>query len=192
MIPKAEIYFSSYSAIALNLDLLDQQEYERYASSHKGLKFALGRIFLKQKLGEHLQIDPSRVQISYTETEKPFLKDFKVEFSLSHSGEYLGVAIGTQQLGFDLQVMQGIENWQQKAQRFFNWSAQELNKYTVQDFCLHWAIAESMSKCLEKSLFTMLKYNWLEEGDELFRKFGVQNWHSQANQLAMSLSELRK
>lgn len=191
MIPKAEIYFSTYSAIELNLDLLDQQEHEKYANDRKGLSFALGRTFLKQKLGEYLQIDPARVQISYTETGKPFLKDFVVEFSLSHSGEHLGVAIGAHKLGFDLQIMQDIENWQQKAQKFYGWTAPELKKHTVTDFWRHWVIAESMSKCLEEPLFTMLKYDWLGEGDALLRKFGVKNWHSQANQLAMSLSEGR-
>lgn len=79
------------------------------------------------------------------ENKKPYLKGQDVFFNLSHSGDYVGVAIGSKEIGFDIQkpvlnVNKSLIN------RILTKEEAKLYKELKVSFNEIWAIKESYSK----------------------------------------------
>ncbi len=59
---------------------------------------------VREILGGILQKEPLSLRIDRTESGKPYLADFDLHFSVSHSGEHIVIAVGQQSLGVDVEI----------------------------------------------------------------------------------------
>ncbi|HIK44297.1 MAG TPA: 4'-phosphopantetheinyl transferase superfamily protein [Leptolyngbyaceae cyanobacterium M65_K2018_010] len=66
--------------------------------------FLVGRGCLRYLLGQVLDYPPSAVPLSYTAQGKPTLaSDLSLQFNVSHSGDWVGIALAARPLGLDLE-----------------------------------------------------------------------------------------
>lgn len=78
------------------------QKYQQIKHKNYKLDFCLVRIVLLYALKERGFLN-LREHYEHTEEGKPFLKDVPLFFSLSHSSEYIGVAVSTCEIGLDVE-----------------------------------------------------------------------------------------
>ncbi len=101
------------------VDVLTHEEHDRRASFRNEARrrlFTLGRLVLRQHLGERLDLDPAQVPISIHESGRlvldaggvrgrPGAQSSHLQISLAHSGERAIAASGNRPLGVDIEIM---------------------------------------------------------------------------------------
>ncbi len=100
------LHWQKIDSILPRSDCLDEIELDRLGrlSWRQRQRFAKTRTYLRQLLGDYLQLPPRSVAITYTKSGKPVLKDRLLHFNLSHSDEWMVVAINDRfPLGIDLE-----------------------------------------------------------------------------------------
>lgn len=107
----------------------------------------LGRILLQYGLNQ-LELGVTLDAVQFTSKERPFLNE-KIDFNISHSGEYVIVAIAENlRVGIDVEKHRILDV--ALFHRYFDvdeWSFMESAADPVQTFFDLWAIKESAIKC---------------------------------------------
>ena len=139
-------------------ELLCKQRYEKYIAfkSEKAAyeSFAAGLLF--QTAVERLYgIGRDEIEIETSEKGKPYLKGHEdIHFSISHTGQYAGIAIGDRPVGFDAECAghddgSSDEKYKGIAKRFFSKDETELLEGSDDDprlFRRIWSMKESYLK----------------------------------------------
>ncbi|MCH7410839.1 4'-phosphopantetheinyl transferase superfamily protein [Belliella sp. DSM 111904] len=91
------------------LDFLppDEQELFRkyYMSEDKNRKL-ISQIAVRSILSKYLNIPPKEIQFGQSEFGKPFLRNIELQFNLTHSGDYIYLAVGEKvPLGIDIEFV---------------------------------------------------------------------------------------
>lgn len=85
---------------------------DRYIVAHGSLRYILS---------ENLRCDPKRLHFSTNEYGKPALEDHKLDFNLSHSGDYALVAVTREyKVGVDVEIIRSDMEHEKLAKRFFS------------------------------------------------------------------------
>ncbi|HEY8992959.1 MAG TPA: 4'-phosphopantetheinyl transferase superfamily protein [Candidatus Microsaccharimonas sp.] len=97
------------SAVTTNaMHLLSPTEltrYKNYRHESDARLFLFGRYLTKHLIASHTRQHPAAIVIvADTMTEKPYERHHKVEFSISHSGNYVAVAVAIKPVGLDIQI----------------------------------------------------------------------------------------
>ncbi len=117
----------------------------RFADDRK--RTVCGEFLARRMIAGQCQIASEKVIIDVTDRGKPFARDLPVEFSISHSGEYVLCAISDSPVGADIERIRSVkerlvrrvctaDEWnfvsqpgiseQEKTERFFRvWTAKE-------------------------------------------------------------------
>lgn len=85
---------------------LSAEEQARYWSLRqptRARQFLLSRYLLRQLLGRWLGQPPARLRFAMEPHGRPCLLDERLQFNLSHSGDWLVLALGTPRLGVDIE-----------------------------------------------------------------------------------------
>lgn len=86
----------------LNAEEQKKSYHYLYADDQK--RYRIGRHLLRSKAAEYLATDARKIVICNDNNGKPYFKDFgDVFFSLSHSGDWVMVAISKRRIGIDVQ-----------------------------------------------------------------------------------------
>ncbi|MGB3468258.1 MAG: 4'-phosphopantetheinyl transferase superfamily protein, partial [Cyclobacteriaceae bacterium] len=86
----------------------------------------IARGTLRKIVSRYLNIEPNKLQFSYSERGKPYLPNTSILFNLSHSQDLALYAITTvNQIGIDLEYIRPMNDAESLAERFF--SPQEYN-----------------------------------------------------------------
>ncbi|WP_344809601.1 4'-phosphopantetheinyl transferase family protein [Allohahella marinimesophila] len=164
------IYLISLSgeidSVQHSLDSLSPAEQQRAAlitPPRARRRFELARFYLRQLLGERLDMAPSAVPISIGLNGKPELAldhaRFPCHFSLSHSGGWVAIAISSEPVGVDLET-RCPSTWKGIARRFFTPSEQQWLE-TADDqqnaFVAAWTMKEAAVKLYGDRLLTGLR-----------------------------------
>ena len=89
-------------------------------------RFIIARGTLRKILSRYLNIEPKKLQFTYSERGKPYLLDTSILFNLSHSQDLALYAITTvNSIGIDLEYIRPMNDAEGLAKRFF--TAQEYN-----------------------------------------------------------------
>ncbi|NET26972.1 4'-phosphopantetheinyl transferase superfamily protein [Okeania sp. SIO1I7] len=89
-------------------------------------RFIIARGALRKILSRYLNIEPKKLQFTYSERGKPYLSDTSILFNLSHSQDLALYAITTvNSIGIDLEYIRPMNDAEGLAKRFF--TAQEYN-----------------------------------------------------------------
>ncbi len=137
--------------IKANTSVLSLAE-KTYISGLKNKDYAEQKLksytFLRESLSEILKVPPEALCFKTSPHGRPYLPDYKVSFNLSHSGNYLALAISqTVDVGLDIQekreynpkLYETILNQNELSQ---------LSKRSADLFFDLWTIKESGLKCL--------------------------------------------
>lgn len=101
------------------------------------------------------------------EMGKPYLKDSKLHFNVSHSGEYLAIAVSESPVGIDIQETKNIKDGmyrkvvQPKEQSLIGEDRQR-------DFLRLWSLKESYVKAEGKGLRIPMKDYYFEKENECY------------------------
>ena len=116
-----------------------------------------GAVLAKALLNEGIDSN----EFIYKENKKPYLKgDKEVFFNISHSGDYVGVAVAHSEVGFDIQ--KPVENvGDATKKRVLSRSEQDLLNHAAISFNEIWTVKESYSKLTGEGIainFTDITY----------------------------------
>lgn len=111
--------------------------------------------FIRECLADFSPIDRKQTEKAEFCREpggRPYLAGVKMEFSLSHSGEYIGCAVSPYRIGFDLQEIRPA-NFHGIAKRFFSKEEQlYLEKFGESRFFSLWSRKEAFVKCTGRGM----------------------------------------
>lgn len=113
-------------------------------------------------------------EILRDEMGKPYFKDSELHFNVSHSGEYLAIAISESAVGIDIQEPKNIKDGMyrkvvQPEERSL------IGEDRQNDFLRLWTLKESFVKAVGKGLrISMKEYYFEKENDCYFVKYGGQ------------------
>ncbi len=89
------------------LKFLDKEKRTEYLSSsneNRKNSILLSQGFAKEKIGELYNLDKKDIVFSVTNQGKPFCKSHpEIYFSLSHSGDFLTLAVSDKEVGIDIE-----------------------------------------------------------------------------------------
>lgn len=123
--------------------------YRRDADRYRSLAAAL----LPRLLISHQRAQPlAQIHIERGPTGKPFYPaDPQLHFNLSHSGQFVALALGTSPVGVDVEQVRPTRDWDAIAKRFFTveeqqWLARFDNAERRHRFVALWSRKESLLK----------------------------------------------
>lgn len=113
-------------------------------------------------------------EILRDEMGKPYLKDCHLHFNVSHSGEYLAIAVSKSPVGIDIQKRKDIkEGMYRKVVQ--PQEAVLIEQDKENDFLRLWTLKESFVKAEGKGLRISMKDYWFEkENEHYFVTYGGQ------------------
>lgn len=90
-------------------DFLDEEKKEQYlktTNENRRKSLLISQGFLKEKVSETYNIKKEDLVFSVSESGKPFCKSHKeIHFSISHSGDFVAVAISDKEVGIDIETL---------------------------------------------------------------------------------------
>lgn len=139
----------------------EQATAQRYRFAKDQQRYIASRAHLRNILGHYLNENPQKVQIAFTDHEKPYLATHpNVHFNLSHSHEWGVIVLSTQPVGVDIERIQKNYN-PDIAERFFHpqevaYLATLEDPFRSQAFFQFWARKEAILKAIGKGLSSPL------------------------------------
>ena len=141
------------------LDAYETERYHRYRVEHARNDFLQSRRIIKTVLADFLNIQPRDVLLSYTENKKPYLADYpELKFSLSHCSNAIVLAICSDNVGVDVELIDRGENIWRNAEDFINEYAASVifsidsSVHAMELFTLYWTAVESIVKLNDSNL----------------------------------------
>lgn len=119
--------------------------YKNYRHESDARLFLFGRYLTKQLIASYTEQHPAAIEIVVGGiAEKPYELHHRVEFSISHSGNYVAVAIAIKPVGLDIQIhdQQDFTIFD----TFFNDDEREYAHQSPQHFYQLWSAIESLAK----------------------------------------------
>ena len=100
----------------------DEREREiRFHTEKHQHSFVAGRGFLRAILSCYVRTRPENLAFHYGTKGKPYLQDSPgLHFNLAHSGDRAIYAVGTEELGVDIELIKPVRDWQKISRRFFS------------------------------------------------------------------------
>ena len=170
----------AYPMDSISLPVFDQERLARFKHPRSARHFACGRSVLRQLLFAHTGVPPEEQAFAYGENEKPFLPGCELKFNVSHSGDFVLVAIATDELGVDIEAANRRMNLEALARRFFapsEYTWWEGKKFAQEAFFKIWTHKESYLKATGQGISVELssidRSPWLE-----VQKGLGEEWHS--------------
>lgn len=134
------------------------------------------------------------ILLSHTENQKPYIVNClqllgrNVEISMTHSGDYVGVAVSEKPIGLDLEQHGKSDRGEKVAKHFFT-EAENLRIQQAPDqnsaFYKYWTLRESYLKCIGTGL--TLSFDAFSTDDE---REGVTYFHRQGDESTCFGTEL--
>ena len=157
-------------------NLFPSSEIEQYSPNFASSNLSIKSRFLLYKfLSEFCQIDTKLLIISRNDNGKPFFQDNEVEFSISHSGHFVVVAVsfgGSVGVDFEASVSM-TKDVNRLAKRFFHPEEYEFIKHLDEEqarekFMEMWTKKEAIVKCLGSTMFSLMgKINTMRSAIEV-------------------------
>ncbi len=144
---------------------LNDQEQQRFyqLSPPQNDRFLKSRTCLREVLGHYLSLPPRSVPLTFTPRGKPIVIGHPCHFNLSHSGNWLVIAVNKfTPVGIDLEQMQE-RSFTHLIDRYFSLPEQEwfhqlgINRSPLVLFYRAWVIKEAYSKLLDIPLRQVLR-----------------------------------
>ncbi len=140
-----------------HLHWLDEEQRLRHAGMRDvatANRYQVAHVLLRRALGERLEVSPERLSLRYSPHGKPSLPKphQHCHFSLSHSEDWVAIAMHEQPVGVDVEVFRVVYSYTDLVQRFFSteefqqWNLCSPKKHTERFWDL-WTLKEAFAKC---------------------------------------------
>ena len=135
------------------LPVLNREELFRYKSFSDIMRkrqFLFSRFLLKNKLFEITGENSSETYFEIGPHGKPFLKNNRIHFSISHSENYVSYVIAKKPIGLDIQVQRPFSNVDALIKKICHIAESDilLSSEKKEDLLLKlWSLKEAYSKC---------------------------------------------
>ena len=157
-----EIYYTTIKAeisrnkIDYYLSLVSEEsraKFKRFHFIEDSLRSLYGELLIRRAAAKSCGCSEKELRIGRSEHGKPFLYDCKMEFNISHGGDFVVCAVAEQPVGVDVEPVRDIDLG--IARRFFHPSECELimgSEDSRSRFFDLWTLKESYVKWLGKGL----------------------------------------
>jgi 4'-phosphopantetheinyl transferase len=143
--------------------LINAGEKERakwYLQARDRNRFIISRAALRIILARYVNQQPSLIQFETGLNKKPFLKSFPVHYNVSHSGDWIGIAVANNPVGADIEQLVPAFDYRDIVAEYFS---PEEAKYISEDhahsrFFLLWTRKEALTKATGKGLDDDMKF----------------------------------
>lgn len=148
------------------LSLIEKEKTDKVLKciERKQIETLFAHFVAKRELAKILDCDISEVEFTYNENQKPLLKNDKnLFFNISHSGEYVAVAVSNMPVGVDIEKIRPIS--ESVINRVCSDSEKkylEKSSDTEKDFIKFWTLKESMVKASGNGISDNLKNHSFE------------------------------
>ncbi|WKD49927.1 4'-phosphopantetheinyl transferase family protein [Microbulbifer spongiae] len=145
--------------------LLSKEELSRLhqmLSTRRKTQFLAGRLLVRVFIAEHFACEPEKVNLAaVAPTFASCGGAHLANISISHSADYLAVAIGKDMLGIDYELEYPSRDWLAIAQSCFHdeevsWLQKQPKSVLAQEFLRIWTTKEALSKCSGEDLGKLL------------------------------------
>lgn len=157
-----DISEGNLNQLSLMLTEESRQKVARFVHKQDKIRTLIGEILIRKKISEQLGIRNDEIIFAKNSYGKPYLKnDRNFHFNISHSGDFVVVAVGDKPVGIDVEQVKYMDDYRRIAERYFTKS--ELAYITKIDcdnlgrFFEIWTAKESYIKCQGKGLSIPLK-----------------------------------
>ena len=123
---KIDIYTINFLTITdclsqLKLDLSpdELERASRFIHEKDARSYIISHAYLRRILAEHLACKPLDLMFEKNAQGKPFLPDTRIQFNLSHSGDYALIALSDAPVGIDIERHKPARDVLAIAQRYF-------------------------------------------------------------------------
>ena len=132
---------------------LPGEELERAARFRRpadAQRFLLGRLLARRALGQGLSCAPASVPLALDANGKPFVAGCALRFNLSHSGEWVVLALARGfEVGVDIEQVKPVQDRAALAAGFFHPREREAgDAMTDEQFLRVWTRKEALSKAI--------------------------------------------
>jgi 4'-phosphopantetheinyl transferase len=157
-------------SIGANLSFLDslgtlinaaeKERAKRYLQARDRNRFVISRGALRIILARYLDREPSLIEFETGANKKPFLKDTPLHYNVSHSGDWIMIAVANNPVGADVERVDPAFDYQDIIAEYFS---PEEAKYILEEdshfrFFLLWTRKEALTKATGKGLDDDLKF----------------------------------
>lgn len=140
------------------LDVVETAKFLRFKIEADQQTRIISRAILRILLGRYLNIDPEEIQFTLNHQKKPILKNSNAEnlhFNVSHSGNWILIAVSTYPIGVDLEYIDTSFTYQNLLNFSFNIEEKnyiQTSKLPHQTFYQLWTRKEALLKATGKGL----------------------------------------
>ena len=115
--------------------------------------YIIGRYFLRVILSDVLNIAPAELKFLYSNKKKPYLHG--LEFNISHSGDFVVIAINSLPVGIDVEYV--IDDFDYRSlSEIFN-GEENAKIHGIKDFYKFWTRKEAILKAVGEGLVDQLR-----------------------------------
>lgn len=148
----------SHEKIQYFLSKISEEKKERYKRFHfvdDALRTLYGEILVRYLCISQFALNNNEIHFIKNEYGKPFLKDIPLYFNISHAGEWVACALGSEEIGIDIEQVKEID--MDIAKRFFCTCEYESlmkkdEEKRLEFFYIIWTLKESYIKWLGTGL----------------------------------------
>ena len=117
----ADVWLCPLSPDSALSSLLSREETERaqnFFPESKAVEFKLARAWLRSLLACYVaETEPQSIRLGIADGGKPYLLDYpQLRFNLSHSGEFVAIAVSRHQVGVDIEKLRPLPDWRELAE----------------------------------------------------------------------------
>ncbi|RNL52567.1 4'-phosphopantetheinyl transferase family protein [Pedobacter jejuensis] len=132
-------------------------------------RYVIGKFYSKMILAKMINKKPADIHFQFNEYKKPYINN--INFNISHSGDYVVLAISPYAVGIDIEAINPVLDYQELIHQCFK--EEEIKRITDLDsFYLFWTRKEALLKATGEGLTDNLPtINCTEEKTERFGVF---------------------
>jgi 4'-phosphopantetheinyl transferase len=161
----------------------------RYLQLRDKNRFVISRAALRIILARYLNRHPEQIEFEIGVNKKPFLKNASLHYNVSHSGDWIAIAVSETNTGIDIEFVDPSFRYHDIISEYFS---TEEAKYIVDDdahsrFFLLWTRKEALTKATGKGLDDDLKLIPALDGEysvEADLLKSVSNWYVNSFELS--------
>lgn len=143
------IYSQIENYLAMVLTKPELEKMSRFFKKDDAIRFALGKYFIRKIVSKKLNIEPANIDFLLTNENKPYLPG--VEFNISHSGNYVTIAISNKPIGIDVEMVKNHFDHDELARACFTLNERKLIS-NLHDFYIFWTRKEAILKASGEGL----------------------------------------
>src|SRR5450631_525772 len=135
---------------------------ERFRFDDDRNRYITGRRSLRFLLSNYLSLDPLEIRIVAEKGQKPFIENpgFQIRFNISHSGQWVVVALAQDELGIDIEEINPSFDYSDLLREHFSLAEQQFittAKLPASAFYFLWTRKEAVMKAEGIGLYENLK-----------------------------------